>query len=76
MGLQPTQDYETLGLSQICHLDRSVPGFPVTLHQTEPRVRLSSKKAHELHQRHQLPQEIRGSAWRDLRCQLVLTQNL
>jgi hypothetical protein len=29
---------------QNCHLDRSVPGFPVTLHQTLPRVRLSVKE--------------------------------
>jgi len=30
---------------QICHLDRSVPGFPTSLHWTRPRVRLSLMKA-------------------------------
>jgi hypothetical protein len=28
-----------------CHLDRSVPGFPATLHWKRPRVRLSVRKA-------------------------------
>jgi len=30
--------------AQICHLDRSVPGFPATHHWTRPRVRLSLRK--------------------------------
>ena len=29
---------------QICHLDRSVPGFPAMQHSTMPRVRLSAKR--------------------------------
>jgi hypothetical protein len=29
---------------QICHLDRSVPGFPATQHWTRQRVRLSLKE--------------------------------
>jgi hypothetical protein len=29
---------------QICHLDRSVPGFPAPLHRTRPRLRPSVKK--------------------------------
>jgi hypothetical protein len=28
----------------LCHPDRSVPGFPATLHWTRPRVRLSVKE--------------------------------
>jgi hypothetical protein len=32
-------------LQQICHLDRSVPGFPATQRRTWPRVRLSLRKA-------------------------------
>src|ERR1700722_11532261 len=43
------------------HPDRSVPGFPATQHWRRPRVRPSVRRAHEVRQRHQLPQEIRGS---------------
>ena len=28
----------------LCHPDRSEPGFPATLHRTQPRMRLSVKK--------------------------------
>jgi hypothetical protein len=34
----------TLRVTQNCHLDRSVPGFPATRRWTRPCVRLSSKK--------------------------------
>src|ERR1700722_5726207 len=37
---------------QNCHLDRSVPGFPATLHWKRPRVRLSVGKPHAVRQRH------------------------
>jgi hypothetical protein len=47
-------------LQQICHPDRSVPGFAATLRWIRLRVCLSVK-AHEVCQRHQVPQEIRGS---------------
>jgi hypothetical protein len=40
--------------------DRSKPGFPGTLSWKRPRVRLSVRKPHEVHQRHQYQQEIRG----------------
>jgi hypothetical protein len=29
---------------KLCHLDRSVPGFPATRHRTERRVRLSERR--------------------------------
>ena len=38
-GAQP------VSLQQICHLDRSEPGFPASLHRTRLRVRLSLRKA-------------------------------
>jgi len=36
------------------------PGFPASQRWTRPRMRLSVKKAHEVRQSHQIPQEIRG----------------
>jgi hypothetical protein len=48
MGLRPTQGDEKLPSlvrsQQKCHPDRSVPGFPATLHWTSPRVRLSVRE--------------------------------
>src|SRR5271156_5905628 len=55
-------------LKQNCHLDRSAPGFPASLHWTEPRVRLSFKErrmvlanATNFHRKSGVAQ------WRDLR---------
>src|ERR1700691_4503449 len=52
-----------------CHLDRSVPGFPATLHWTGPRVRLSVRErrmkctnATKFHRKSGVAQ------WRDLQC--------
>jgi hypothetical protein len=52
---------------QNCHPDRSVPGFPVTLHWTRPRVRLSVRErrmkrtnANKFHRKSG------GAQWRDL----------
>jgi hypothetical protein len=51
----------------LCHPDRSVPGFPATLHWTSPRVRLSVKErrmscinAIKFHRKSG------GAKWRDL----------
>jgi hypothetical protein len=46
----------------LCHLDRSVPGFPTSRCKRQPRMRFSSRKPHDLDQRHGSRQEIRGSA--------------
>jgi hypothetical protein len=34
----------TIYPKQICHLDRSVPGFPTSWHSQQPRMRLSVEK--------------------------------
>jgi hypothetical protein len=54
MGLRPTQgDEKRLLFSNypprkhrppLCHLDRSVPGFPTSLHLPGPRVRFPLKE--------------------------------
>jgi hypothetical protein len=41
----PFVEARSLRFTQNCHLDRSVPGFPATLHWKRPRVRLSVRKA-------------------------------
>jgi hypothetical protein len=46
----------------LCHLDRSVPGFPTSRCWRRPRVRFSLRKPHDVDQRHGSRQEIRGSA--------------
>jgi hypothetical protein len=71
MGLWPTQgDEKRLLFSSdcrwrrrppLCHLDRSVPGFPTSRCWQRPRVRFSLRKPHDVDQRHESPQEIRGS---------------
>jgi hypothetical protein len=45
----------------LCHLDRSVPGFPTSHCRQRPRVRFSLRKPHDDDQRHGSQQEIRGS---------------
>ena len=69
---------------QNCHPDRSVPGFPATLHWTRPRMRLSVRErrmkctnATKFHRKSGVAKR------RDLRCALrasqilpVLTQTL
>jgi len=46
----------------LCHLDRSVPGFPTSRSWRGPRMRFSLRKPHDVDQRHRSRQEIRGSA--------------
>jgi hypothetical protein len=45
----------------LCHLDRSVPGFPTSHCRQRPRVRFPLRKPHDDDQRHGSQQEIRGS---------------
>jgi hypothetical protein len=40
--------FRDISLPHNCHPDQSGPGFPATLHWTQPRVRLSLGKAHEV----------------------------
>src|SRR5580698_5344111 len=60
-----------------CHPDRSVPGFPATLHWTQPRMRLSVRErrmmcinATKFHRKSG------GAEWRDLLCALRPSQIL
>jgi hypothetical protein len=40
----PIADCTATNEPVLCHPDRSVPGFPATLHWTRPRVRLSVRE--------------------------------
>jgi hypothetical protein len=59
--------YRPSNLKQNCHPDRSVPGFPATLHWTWPRVRLSVRerrmKSINATKSHR---KSGGAQWRDL----------
>jgi hypothetical protein len=77
MGLGPTQGDEKRVLfsnyspwkrrSPLCHLDRSVPGFPTSRCWRRPRVRLSLKESRmETIRTTGLHRKSGGAQWRDL----------
>jgi hypothetical protein len=52
---------------QKCHPDRSLPGFPATLHWTEPRMRLSvTERRMKCTSATKLNRKSGGAKWRDL----------
>jgi hypothetical protein len=60
---------------QICHLDRSVPGFPTSLRlATTTHAALRKERRRNLISVTKLDRKSGGAEWRDLRFLLILTQ--
>ena len=61
-SVHPVAIFSERNRPSLCHLDRSVPGFPTSRCWQGPRVRFSLRKPHDVDQHHGSQQEIRGSA--------------
>jgi hypothetical protein len=60
-------EFERKRYPPLCHPDRSVPGFPATLHRTGPRVRLSVRERRmKCNNATKFHRKSGGAQWRDL----------